>query len=70
MSEITETHTAWVPPPFPPQGRLPAGWAELPSAEQRRAALSPGTVPGCRTSRGAAVLQDAAHQPVFRRYRQ
>ncbi len=23
MSEITETHTAWVPPPFPPQGRLP-----------------------------------------------
>ncbi|VEC56484.1 Uncharacterised protein [Klebsiella aerogenes] len=23
MSEITETHAAWVPPPFPPQGRLP-----------------------------------------------
>ncbi len=23
MSEITETHTARVPPPFPPQGRLP-----------------------------------------------
>ncbi|EMW0912678.1 DUF2235 domain-containing protein, partial [Klebsiella pneumoniae] len=23
MSEITETHAAWIPPPFPPQGRLP-----------------------------------------------
>ncbi|HDG5093862.1 TPA: hypothetical protein PCH59_005190, partial [Klebsiella pneumoniae] len=23
MSEITENHAAWVPPPFPPQGRLP-----------------------------------------------
>ncbi|EPR4906155.1 TPA: DUF2235 domain-containing protein, partial [Klebsiella pneumoniae] len=23
MSEINETHAAWVPPPFPPQGRLP-----------------------------------------------
>ncbi len=74
MSEITETHAASGPAAVSAAGTSAgpgaAGWAELPSAEQRRAALSSGTVPGCRTARGSAVLQDAAYQSVFRWYRQ
>ncbi len=73
MSEITETHTARVPPPFPPQGRLPGRALQVgqnchqQNSDERRYHRE---LCGCRTSRGAAVLQDAAHQPVFRRYRQ
>ncbi len=49
MSEITETHAASGPAAVSAAGTSAgpgaAGWAELPSAEQRRAALSSGTVP-------------------------
>ncbi len=67
MSEITETHAAWVPPPFPPQGRLPGRALQVgQNCHQQNSDERRYHQELCL----AAVLQDTAHQPVFRRYRQ
>ncbi|WP_415881068.1 hypothetical protein [Klebsiella variicola] len=73
MSEITETHAAWVPPPFPPQGRLPGGPLQVGqnchqqnSDEQRYHQAVPWLPDGAWSRRAARHCI----QPVFRRYRQ
>ncbi len=73
MSEITETHAARVPPPFPPQGRLPNRALQVgqnchqQNSDERRYHRELCWLPDGAWSR---LLQDTAYQSVFRRYRQ